>query len=126
MLYPFPYLFHCRTFLKMKEETLSNTMTGLGLAIFKLTPPSLWEYIESQYMLSRQSEHRTARCLRDDKAYLLAGKDHPHWHPIVRSVECERDICAALTRPAFVGSQATFCFAGRMGGVGNLSHTFCC
>lgn len=37
------------------------------------------------------------------QAYILAGKDHPCWHQQARSVEREEDICAALTRPAFVG-----------------------
>lgn len=57
----------------------------------------------SEHTLSPQSIHRLAHSLCKGISSLHFGrKEHPCWHQQARSVEREEDICAALTRPAFV------------------------
>lgn len=49
-------------------------------------------------------------------AYILAGEDHRCWHQHARSVDCEENICAALTRPAiWLTVLPRFCFSGSIG-----------
>ena len=88
---------------------MEHARTGMCLAISKWPHPIsalliirlIWKMVR-RYVLSPRSKHRIARGL-----YILAGEDLPRGPQQAWSVECVQDICAASTRPAFLGLQSS-------------------